>query len=270
MEKNNVKQNGKKDYKKSPYVALVYIVVLIFSISICYKFFYSEIQFEFKFNDLLTLVVSLFAIGMSMAFYFKTTETSNRFYDNTNRFTTDIRTTLSGIESGFREMLQNIQMGNTAIESKIDNMYFITEKVKKGVVVIDEVELEKEKIIKDFAAKNNAKTEEINKLLFQLEEKDAKIFKQQQNIANLMVEIEKSNGKTNSNIVQITKLSELKNAPYPNNIEVGYSTQGKFYNAPKVGERFWVGSFRTSTVQEIIDENTFKTKNSIYKWSFCE
>ena len=262
MEENNPQQN--KTGKKSPYVALVYILALMFSSVVCYKGFSSEVQFDFSFNDLLALFISLFAIGLSMAFYFKTTETSNRFYDNAHRFTTDINTTLSGIESGFREKLQHIKEGNRSIEDKIDDLT----KVKEGVGKIDEAIIERKGIIKEFAIKNNAKTEEIEKLLSQLAEKDEEIFRQQSKVTSLMAEIEKADIATNR-IVQIEKISELDNALLPNNIEVGFSKRGSFIREPKVGERFWIGTgFRTSPVQEIIDENTFKTEDSIYKW-FC-
>lgn len=53
----------------------------------------------FNFNDLLALLLALFSIGLSVAFYFKATETSNEFYDNTYRFTKDISEILGRIEA---------------------------------------------------------------------------------------------------------------------------------------------------------------------------
>lgn len=70
--------------------------------------------------------------------------------------------------------------------------------------------------------------------------------------------------------VELIKLSELENAEYPNNIPTGYVTvrsiNDDYFKEPAVGERFDIGSFSTSPVQEIINENTFKTVNSIYHW----
>lgn len=66
------------------------------------------------------------------------------------------------------------------------------------------------------------------------------------------------------NIV-LTKKEELVNAQYPNNKEVGNMKVGKFIDYPIIGQPFYVGCrFRTSVVTEIIDKNTFKTRNSIY------
>jgi hypothetical protein len=67
--------------------------------------------------------------------------------------------------------------------------------------------------------------------------------------------------------VNLKKLKELPDALHPNNIIVGYEIEGEFISEPKIGECFYVGHFwATSTVKEIIDEQTFKTCNSIYRW----
>ena len=68
--------------------------------------------------------------------------------------------------------------------------------------------------------------------------------------------------------IKLEKINELPNAKHPNNIEVGYVKIGKLISTPKVGEQFYLGyTYRTSVVVEIINENTFKTLNSIYRWT---
>lgn len=74
--------------------------------------------------------------------------------------------------------------------------------------------------------------------------------------------------------VKISKIEEREDALFPNNIETGYEKilgiDSEDFVAPVVGECFLLLSsdnyFRTSIVKEIIDENTFKTMNSIYRW----
>lgn len=67
--------------------------------------------------------------------------------------------------------------------------------------------------------------------------------------------------------VILTKLKEAENPLHPNNIEEGFVKKGQYMREPTVGEAFWVGfGWRTSAVQEILSENTFRTFNSIYKW----
>lgn len=69
--------------------------------------------------------------------------------------------------------------------------------------------------------------------------------------------------------IKLEKIKELPNAIHPNNIEVGFAHVGEFISAPAIGECFWVGSgWRTSVVTEIINENTFKTCNSIYRFTY--
>lgn len=68
--------------------------------------------------------------------------------------------------------------------------------------------------------------------------------------------------------IELKKIEERGDAKNPNNIEVGHVERGEIRSKPTVGERFWVGvkGWKTSTVQEIIDERTFKTCNSVYRW----
>lgn len=79
--------------------------------------------------------------------------------------------------------------------------------------------------------------------------------------------------------VKVTKLNELPDAKHPGNIEEGFTTTGRMpksrFVTPEVDSRFNVGSmsrgwWSTSAVQEIIDESTFRTYNSIYKWELVK
>lgn len=71
--------------------------------------------------------------------------------------------------------------------------------------------------------------------------------------------------------VKLIKIEELETAEVPNNIEVGYEKEDYMIQEPMVGNTFYLyksklhPSWITSTVTEIIDKNTFKTLNSIYK-----
>lgn len=70
--------------------------------------------------------------------------------------------------------------------------------------------------------------------------------------------------------VKLEKLSDDKfNGFHPNGIDAGYVSFGELQEDVTIGERCLVTDhFRylnTSTVTEIVDENTFKTRNSTYK-----
>ncbi len=78
-----------------------------------------------------------------------------------------------------------------------------------------------------------------------------------------------------SKIVEVEKIGKVENPVHPES-DYGDSKQyhiGIFIKEPVVGERFITGyinlqgrGINTSPVTEIVDENTFKTLNSIYKW----
>jgi archaellum component FlaC len=97
---------------------------------------------EFTFTDLLSIFVSFFAIALSIAFYFKATDTSNRFYDNSYKFTKEISEILGRIEAGFGEKLKHIDEGYAGIRDRFDQIPFDANKAKK------EIEAEKEEIQK--------------------------------------------------------------------------------------------------------------------------
>jgi len=74
----------------------------------------------------------------------------------------------------------------------------------------------------------------------------------------------------NGKRVTLRKIQELEDAVVPNNKSVGYERMGVMIEEPKVGAPFillgpGLRGFRTSTVQEVIDQNTFRTHNSIYQ-----
>jgi len=74
--------------------------------------------------------------------------------------------------------------------------------------------------------------------------------------------------------IKLTKLKEVDDSTVPNNIEEGHIHEGytyrKGFKEPTVGSAFYLLDFHTSVVTEIIDDNTFKTLNSIYKWEVTD
>ena len=73
--------------------------------------------------------------------------------------------------------------------------------------------------------------------------------------------------------VKLEKLVHTMDIDHPNGIDEGHTIIGVPIGEPTVGESFQVihfELFRTSTVEEIIDKNTFRTLNSIYRWKYIE
>ena len=67
-------------------------------------------------------------------------------------------------------------------------------------------------------------------------------------------------------LITLTKISELEDAKHPHNIPEGHVVRGWLMQEPEIGKRFQVNSFwSTSQVTEILENDTFKTLNSLYK-----
>ena len=71
--------------------------------------------------------------------------------------------------------------------------------------------------------------------------------------------------------IYVKKLKEVENPLHPNNIAEGFESNfvanSKDFEKPIVGKAFWACNWwRTSPVVEVIDDNTFRTLNSIYHW----
>jgi uncharacterized integral membrane protein len=159
-----------------------FIASLLFTILIVYKLAVSELSFDFSkfdFNALLALLLSLFAIGLSVTFYFKATDTSNLFYDNTYKFTKDISTILGRIEAGFGEKLQNLDKGYSGLLTKIEKENTSPKDIEETKTDKQEVEQslqneikERNKIIKNLLEKTQLEQkekEEFQKALFDKE-----------------------------------------------------------------------------------------------------
>ncbi|KAF5036076.1 hypothetical protein DSECCO2_578870 [anaerobic digester metagenome] len=130
---------------------------------------------------MLSLLLALFSIGLSALFYFKATETSNAFYDNSFKYTKDIAELLVRIESGFGERLRHLDEGYNAISNRVSNL-------PTGVLVQDaqqeiketekryvEVQAARDKMIEELAAKAALQEEEMRRFVEQLKYKEEEI-----------------------------------------------------------------------------------------------
>lgn len=72
-----------------PRTVVSFVVVAITS-AIVYRVVTVQCSIVFDFPTLLSLLLALFAVALSALFYFKATDTSNAFYDNTYKFTQQI------------------------------------------------------------------------------------------------------------------------------------------------------------------------------------
>lgn len=124
------------------------ILILLFSFIISWKIITTPLNIDlsdFNFSDFLSLQLALFAIILALVFYLKANETSNKFYDNTYKFTTDISILLGRIEAGFGERLRHLDEGYTGLVDRFDRIPIDVTKVKEQVVEEEEEIKEKKR-----------------------------------------------------------------------------------------------------------------------------
>ncbi len=157
------------------------LTVALFSLIIEWKIFNSSFNLDlskFDFSDLLSLILALFAIYLSVQFYFKAEEASNKFYDNTYKFTKDVSEILGRIEAGFGEKLRHIDEGYTGLRDKLISRDPIKaeRQVKEEEKEVKIKEQERDKLIEDLAKKAELQEGEKKELFQKLREKDSSLI----------------------------------------------------------------------------------------------
>lgn len=103
-----------------PMTVRSFVVILLTSVA-AYKIVMTPFDFQFDFPTLLSLLLAFFSVGLAAMFYFKATETSNTFYDNTYKFSQDVGALLSRMESGFGERLKHLDDSYTSMRDQLQN-----------------------------------------------------------------------------------------------------------------------------------------------------
>lgn len=96
------------------------LVTVLFAASVAYKIVVTDFKIVFDFSSFLSLLLALFSIFLAALFYFKATDTSNAFYDNTYKFTQEMSQLLSKIESGFGEKLTHLDVSYRGMVDQIN------------------------------------------------------------------------------------------------------------------------------------------------------
>lgn len=184
------------------------ICTVLFVFFILLKFYSSS--FTVDFSTLLSIVLAVFSIWLSATFYFKATETSNRFYENTYSHSKDIATLLVKIESGFGEKLDNLRDNYSSIDSRM-NGYIknpiekeresIESEMSEATEEIKKIKLSKDEIINGLILKANLAEKDKEEIKLKLQEKE-------NNLKN-------ANDKINSLESDLTRLDKnFKNSKY--------------------------------------------------------
>lgn len=175
-EKTGVKTAGLWDFVKA--LATLVIVGVV-----SYKVYQTPINLTIDFPTLLSLLLALFSVGLAALFYFKATETSNTFYDNTYNFTKDIAQLLVKMESGFGERLKSLDEGYSSMRDYIqhssekpnDDVEKTKKKIESEKDEMEKVVFERNQIIQNLLEKSTLEAEEKEEMEKTLQEKDREL-----------------------------------------------------------------------------------------------
>jgi hypothetical protein len=100
------------------------LISIIFSSVIAYRLLHASpsslllLLQKFDFSQLLSLLLAFFSIVLSAAFYFKATESSNKFYDRTFEHTRTLLELLSRIEERTRRGFAQSKDGKLVVDEE--------------------------------------------------------------------------------------------------------------------------------------------------------
>ncbi len=133
----------------------------------------------FSFTDFLALILALFSVALSVAFYFKATDASNQFYDNTYRFTKEMSEILGRIEAGFGERLRHLDEGYSGVRDRLERLPAYSgathSDVKKEEEEIKRKEGEQKALIEELARKAKLAEHEKQALFANLAQKSQEL-----------------------------------------------------------------------------------------------
>lgn len=158
-------------------------------------------NFNFSFTDLLSLILAIFAISMSVALYFKATDTSNRFYDNTFKFTKDISEILGRIEAGFGARLKNLDEGYSGLRDSFQGSIGSSEEINASKIELEKEISEKNQILSNLIDQTKLSEDEKAKVLHSLQEKEREISNLTKELHTLRREINNNGSIKDSNII---------------------------------------------------------------------
>lgn len=159
---------------------------------ISYKIYLTPMNITVDFPTLLSLLLALFSVALAALFYFKATETSNTFYDNTYNFTKDIAQLLVKIESGFGERLRNLDEGYASMRDSLqsygnnnNNVEETKKKIESEKSEMEKVVQERNQIVAQLIERSNLHAEEKARITEELEEKEQELMEAQKELSQM-------------------------------------------------------------------------------------
>lgn len=184
------KKYDEKDKPDHWHTVKAFAVIVLISV-VAYKIVVTPFNFVFDFSALLSLLLAFFSVGLAALFYFKATETSNTFYDNTYKFTRELAQLITKMESGFGERLRHLDEGYSSVRDHIqrmpngDKFRETQKKIEEGEETLGKTSEERNALIMQLIDKAHLQEEEKTKFMAELREKEEQLEKTQKEMAQL-------------------------------------------------------------------------------------
>lgn len=188
FESANRKQNG--TWFRSLLARVRDLVLIVFLLVLTWRFAWADMKIDlsdFRFTDLVALVLALFAIGLGVFFYRQADETSHKFYDQMYNFTKDTSQILGRIEAGFGERLKQIHEQYGGLSQRLDqlNPAQVREQIKQEQKEVQDGESKKAQVIEDFAERAKLDEKEKVELLEKFKDADRELADARTRLAQL-------------------------------------------------------------------------------------
>ena len=180
------------EYKK-----LICFVVVLISSSIATKLIFGNISVDLgavSMFDMLSISIAFFAIGISFAFYFQASNTSNQFYDNTYKFTNEVSEILGRIEGAFGEKLSHLDDSYSRMDKKLDRNFNPTvakEQLEENEDKKESSIEEQNQLINDLLNRAHANEKERDEFFDKWKETQERLMRASEEISVLNRKIEK-------------------------------------------------------------------------------
>lgn len=168
----------------------------------CYKLFETNLNITVDFPTLLSLLLGFFSVWLASLFYFKATDSSNAFYDNTNKFTARTSEILAKIEAGFGERLKSIEVHNQEVRNHMyrnkgeiaQDLEQVTVEATDAQAQLEKAVEDKDKLIEELTERAGMSEEEVSNFKAMLSEKNRELDSLEEKIRSYEFKIENLNG----------------------------------------------------------------------------
>ena len=165
------KAEHKISFGKSCFLITSCVAIIIVLITLCIMLYKNNFVME----SLISLLLAFFSIFMSVFFYFKADEASNRFYETSYNFMKEVSVTLGKIEERFGEKLNSLN----------DKVSHLSEAKEEKKEELESAEDEKQAIIDDLIKKAQLTENEQKEYRSKLKSKDQQIMALQHELARM-------------------------------------------------------------------------------------